>query len=106
VGGAYLGNQLGNYLGNRWYPPQDDLPAPPGYDNGKRCSRRSDKDKKNDIPSFGHYYAKPTSDTDCEKWAANVMLEQFDGAPFNKGAGSAYSKLVKWCEEYKKGLKK
>ena len=109
AGGAALGAGVGYYAGNAMCPaepiymPSDNMPAALGgatIDPMAKQSKKSGKEKASDVPSFAEGYGRDPNEN-CHEYALSILIQQYGATHpkvYERGAGSEYQKIKKWCE--------
>jgi RHS repeat-associated protein len=67
-------------------------------------ARSSDADAAKDVPSYAKGCPKPSGKDKCGEWAQEILNRTFgenDPRATARGAGSAYSKIKKYCQSHR-----
>lgn len=65
-----------------------------------RTSRRSERERASDVPSWSRQYQRRENET-CAEYAARILMAHYgaeDGRSSMRGANSEYSQIRKACE--------
>ena len=65
----------------------------------KKQSKKSGKEKANDIPSWVRNTGKrPGNNQKCQDFAKQLLDEKYGPGNWSKGSDSEFNKIVKWCQ--------
>lgn len=86
--------------GSSYGPGVNDYRQPFEPSQNMLNTRRTDKEKATDVPSWSRQYTRNPNES-CKQFASRILIEHYgaeDSRAFKRGPGTEYSKILKNCE--------
>jgi len=91
-------SNIGQSIVNWWNSPHWwDFPEESTNTQPYCEAKKSGKEKASDVPSWAKGN-KPSPNQKCQDFAKQLLNTKYGVGNWSKGAGTEYSKIVKWCQ--------